>query len=440
MAQQERRDPADEAERSMLGGMLRRNASIHEAAGICEPGDLRTLAHQAICAAVYDIHGREGKPVDLVILSARLTRDGTLADCGGPDYLAGLWDAGGVGWNVRHHARIVADRAALRRLLAAGQAIQALAEAGHADPGELVAEAERLVFAVAQKRRQGEARHIEPILSEWLDSYDRRACSDGPTGVVPCVPGLSSVVPVFAGGELVLIAARPAVGKTAIALALARGAAEAGAGVLFCSLEMPAAQLAERLVAAESGADAQALRLGRVPMREMDRLMDARKLLGGLPVWIDDAPSQDAARICGTARRMAARHGLGLAVVDYAGLVKPADPKRPRHEQVGEVSATLKGLAKDLGIPVVLLSQLNREVEGRADGKPRLSDLRDSGSLEQDADTVILLHRPDITRDELALIVAKQRSGPTGEASCIFQRERLRFLDMPVPFPHGGAA
>jgi len=436
----ERREPGDEAERAMLGGMLRRNAAIHEAAAVCAPGDLRTHAHQVLYAAVLDIHGREGRPVDLVILAEYLGRQGTLAEVGGPVALAELWDAGGPGLNVRHHARIVAGRAALRRLLAAGQAVCALAEGGTGTAEEIVAEAERLVFAVAQRSRSQGERHLDSVLAAWEEEYDRRACADGTPGIEPCVPGLSSVVPGFMPGDLVILAARPAVGKTMAALALARGAAEAGHGVLFCSLEMPAEQLAERLLAGEAGADAQAVRLGRVPLALMDRLMGARKALGGLPVWIDDAASQDTLRIAGTARRLAARRGLGLVVVDYAGLVKPADPRRPRHEQVGEVSASLKALAKELKLPVLLLAQLNRELEGRGDGRPRLSDLRDSGSLEQDADTVVLLHRPDCTRDELSLIVAKQRSGPTGEASCLFDRERLRFRDNASPFAAGGAA
>jgi replicative DNA helicase len=435
-----RQQASDAAERSVLGSMLRCNSVILDAAQAAAEDDYATDQHRRLYRAIVEAHGSDGRPVDLVILAERLSRSGHLEDVGGPAYLASLWDAAPTAANWEHYARIVRERALMRRLAACAQAVAALAERPGGEADDAVEEAERLVFAVAQ-RQQGRAVRLDKALDEWEQGYDERATRGAVPGVEPGIPGLASVVPGFMPGELVIVAARPAVGKTAVALALARAAARNGTGVLFCSLEMPRGQLAERLIAAEARIDGQHLRLGTLPLSEVERMAGACRVLRGLPVWIDDAASQSVQRICGTARRLAARHGIGLVVVDYAGLIRPADPRRSRHEQVGHDSGALKALAKDLGVPVLLLAQLNREVTSRSDGKPRLSDLRDSGSLEQDCDTCVLLHQPDPSQDRLDFIVAKQRSGPTGECSARFIRPQLRFAEWDRgPFDDGRAA
>ncbi len=232
-----------------------------------------------------------------------------------------------------------------------------------------------------------------------------------------------------------VIGGRPSAGKTAFGLALAKGAAEAGTGVLFCSLEMPEVQIMERLVASEARVDARLLRAGRAAPAQVDDMLGAVRRISSLPGWTDDGGSQSAAHIAANARRLKASHGIGLVVVDYAGLMKMADPRRPRHEQVGECSRSLKALAKELSLPVILLCQLGRAAEGVT---PQLHHLKETGDLEQDADTVLLLHRPDVTRPELAVIVAKQRSGPTGECRTVFRRSQMRFEDPGVSVPEWG--
>jgi len=428
---------ADGAERSVLGSMLRLNRCIHDVERIVSEDDYAADAHRRLHRAILAIHGSDGKAVDLVILAERLGRTGELADVGGPTALAALWDAAPTAANAEHYARIVHERGTLRRLRSAGAAIVGLADLPRGDAGGAVAEAERLLYAVAQ-RQHGEARKLDGVLDEWEDAYRHREGQGAMAGVEPGVPALAALVPAFLPGQLIVVGARPGVGKTSIALAIMRAAAEAGTGVFLASLEMTRGEIAERLIAAEARVDGQRLTQGAVPLHEMDRVLDACRVLRALPCWIDDASSQTARRIAGTARRLVARRGVGLVVVDYVALMG-ADKGLDRREQVGGNGREMKALAKDLGVPVVLLSQINRESTHRADGKPRLSDLSESDTLGQDADKALLLHRPDPLTERLDIIVAKQRNGPTGEVSVRFVASQLRFAEW-HDSPFGGRA
>jgi replicative DNA helicase len=250
-----------------------------------------------------------------------------------------------------------------------------------------------------------------------------------PTGVAD----LDALTGGLQPGDLVVIAARPGVGKTGLALALVRHAAGLGHPALFCSIEMGRGELAARLLSAHTGVAGQLIRHGAVNASELRRLGDAVGEFAGLPAWIDDSPAQSVLRIAANARRLKRQRGLALVAVDYLQLVEPEERGVPRHEQVAAASRRLKALARELEVPLVALAQLNRESESRTDRRPRLSDLRESGQVEQDADVVVLLSRVEGRPDAILLDVAKQRNGPTGEAVVRFDRERMRFEEF-TPF------
>ncbi len=414
------------AERIVLGSIVRHNRLLPEVLSSLAPDDFAFDVHRRIYECVQEAHGTRGSPVDLVVLAEALQRKGWFAEIK-PSTLVQIWDAAPTGHNLEYYLGLVKDRSLARAL------VRALNEALHRcqhtrqPAAELLADAERALLALGGDKGERGPQRLREALRSWEEVFDVRCTSGEAGGIAPAIPGLGSVVPGFFPGNLIVLAARPGVGKTAAALAMARGAAEQGHNVYFVSLEMTNHELAERMVSAEARLDAQKLRLGRVVSEDILSLQEAIRLLEGLSVWLDDAPGQTAARVAARARRLKSRFGLGLLVVDYLGLVRANDPRRPRHEQVGEIAREMKALAADLGIPVLLLSQLNREPESRSDGRPRLSDLRDSGEIEQHANTVILLHCPDVTSNRLAFLVPKQRSGPTGEGEALFHREQLRF-------------
>lgn len=419
----------DAAERALLGSMLRRNEAIAEVAGIVQAGDYAARAHQFCHECIMRLGGK-GQPVDAVMLAGELERRGWLEDAGGRDAVFLLESLGSTGHNAAHYAATVRDKAMLRMLHDAAQRIAHMALRPSGSPAETLDESERMLHGLRDRRESGRLSHVRDVAARWGDAYDAKAVaarSGRPLAVRPAVPGLESLVPGFFGGELVIVGGRPGQGKTAVGLAMARGAMEQGRAVLFASLEMADVQLFERLVAAESGAVASRLRTASATTDEFMAAMDARDALAELPLWIDDGGRQGIAHVERQARRISRREPLGLVVVDYAGLVAPDDRRLPRHEQVSQVSRDCKLMAKELALPVLLLSQVRREAEDGAGRRPRLSDLRDSGSLEQDADTVILLHRPDEQSDLMELIVAKQRSGATGFVTAHFRRDRMRF-------------
>lgn len=424
----------DRAEEAVLGAMIRFNAAIAEVATLIEASDFRSDANQRIYSAIIEQHDGGRRPVDMVSLAELLHRKGWLEDIGGAVRIYDLYDAALTGANATHHAAIVRDRSLVRGLEHAAHGILGACSPQSAAASDLLEQAEQSVLALGERKAERGAALLALLLDEHEKEIERRAASGDAARVVPGIPSLGKIVPGFFPGELVIVAGRPSVGKTSVALALARMAAQSGTATLFCSMEMSSMQLMDRLVAAEGDIDAQRLRLGKLDNRDYEAIVDAGRVLRGLPLWLDDVPAQPARRVAATARRLKARHGLGMVVVDYLGLMKPEDAKRPRHEQVGQMAAAMKALAKELSIPVVLLGQLNREIEHRGgDTTPRLADLRESGDIEAHADTVILLHRPDLERDELLLVVGKQRSGPVGKVSVRFVRSRMRFEAIGLP-------
>jgi replicative DNA helicase len=430
------------AERGVLGSMLRDNATIGDVLQILRDEDLYSDAHQKIFRAVTDLFER-GVQVDLSALASLLRERGHLEDLGGTGYvyLAELWEAEPTGVNAVHHARTVRNKAIVRRLLHAAHEIvrDTTDETGPAD--ELLEAAESKIFAIAQLGVEGQTVSFAQMVDEmfaWIDEVhsNRDKVVNGlGTGFVD----LDRKTGGLRNGELTVVAAKTGIGKTAFGLSIARHAVvKEEQHVLFVSLEQTDLELTQRIFAAEAPIDQRCLRHGFLSQDDIDRLHDAGTSLRHIPLHVDDTPNQSMLRIAANARRLKMRHGLGLVVVDYLQLVEPSNRKEPRHEQVAGISRRLKMLARELRVPVLALAQLNRNVENRTDQKPRLSDLRESGGIEMDADAVYLLHdagaadrasanTPTPERIEIEVMVAKNRHGPTGTAVLLFEPKHMCF-------------
>lgn len=438
-----------DTERAVLGAMLRDNDTIADLLPIVRAEDFATDAHQTIfrtLVALWDA----GKPADAVTAGETVLREGHWQNVGGAVYLAKLLDASPAAANGPYYARIVRDRGTLRRLAAVGHTIARSAEAAEQDAEHILEEAERSVFAVGEIGAEGQTHSLGESIFEVFKQSDAAASrGGGVTGVPTGFMDLDELTSGLHPRELVILAARPSVGKTAMCLAFIRNALVRGIPVFFASLEQSRVELAMRLLCSESGVNSHRLRSGRLTAEDTHLLADSSEKLHSLPLHIDDAPNQSLIRIAANARRLKRRHGIGLVVVDYLQLIEPENRKDPRHEQVGQCSRRLKGLARELDVPLLALAQLNRAVEDRAGQRPRLSDLRESGSIEADADTVMLLHKDapeardkfnDTIRlvDEIEVIVAKQRNGPTGDVTLAYRKDCMRFEDFAgTPFDRG---
>ncbi len=436
-----------EAERSVLGSLLRDNRAIEEVALMLRAEDFYADAHQRIYPIMLALH-EKGGAVDLVILAEAVKRQGFLDDVGGYGYLAQIFDAAPTAANVAYYARIVRDKAKVRNLIHAATEILSSAYNQSRSADDLLETAERSILALADMGSAGLAVPIGPAVDEFLDGVGRiQANPDGSLpGLATGISDLDALTGGLQGGSLMVVGARPSVGKTAIATAVARTVAMENLNVLFCSLEQPRKQIAGRIVAATAGVDGHKLRHGALTMEDCERLTEARQILFPMPLWVDDGSRQSMLRISSNARRIHRKHGLSLVIVDYLQLVAPEDSRSPRQEQVAGISRRLKELAKELDVPVIALAQLNRESEARQGGRPKLSDLRESDAIAQDADMVLLLHRaadgdraPGGTR-VLELIMAKNREGPIGEFEVFFDTKRMVFRDADQnPFTSEGA-
>jgi replicative DNA helicase len=415
------------AEQSVLGAMLRDNASIGDVLALLTARHFLVAPHPEVFAALVALWDA-GRPADLVTLADELKRRGRVAEVGYA-YLSELWDAAPLAANAPHYAALVRDAAVARFLAEAAAEIQAEALDPPGPAQELVESAERRIYAVAENLgAASEAADLAEALGAASDRIDRRV-SGRERGLSTGLQGLDDLTGGLHPGELVLLAARPSAGKSALALSIARHAAlSCGAPAAFVSLEMSRADLGERVLVALSGVDGQRVRHGWLSADEVAALVRARGSVPAGAMWVSDEPGQTALRVAAAARRLQRRHGIRLLVVDYLQLVEPEDRRANRNEQVSAVSRRLKLLALELRIPVLALAQLNREVEHRTDREPRLADLRDSGSLEQDADVVLLLWAPPAVNDfpnpgdVIECVVAKQRNGPLGRALLRFRR------------------
>ncbi len=363
-----------------------------------------------------------------------------LADVGGPAYLAELWDAAPTAANAEYYARIVRDKGITRSLIHASTEIlrDAYDQAYPAD--QLLEAAERQVLEIAQLGVTGQTISLEDALKDAYARIDQRTSrahvttSGVPTGYID----LDEKTAGLQANELIILAARPSVGKTSFGLNIARHViVEERLPVFFVSLEQSRIELAERLLCCQARVDSHRLRTGRLSSEDMDRLLAAGDVLRQAKLFIDDTPSQGMLRVAANARRLQRRHDIRLVVIDYLQLIEPENRRDPRQEQVAQISRRLKYLARELKLPVLALAQVNRSSEDRQDHRPRLADLRESGSIEQDADTVLLLHRPgkfDGGQEDnvIEVIIGKQRNGPTGEITLAYLKQFMRFENYAV--------
>ena len=440
-----------EAEKSVLGSVLRDNQVLSELLQIIRADNFYFDAHQKIFQLILDLYN-EGKPVDLVILHEGLKARKQLEDVGGVAYLTELWDFAPTAANAEYYARIVRDKALVRNLIHTSTELLRDAYDGVTGADELLGQAERKILEIAEKGTTGETHSLDKTLIETFNRIDDRASKAhlSVTGIGTGYVDLDNMTAGLHANELVIIAARPSVGKTAFALNVVRHViVEERAPVFFVSLEMSRLELAERLLCCQGRVDSHRLRKGTLNSDEIAKLMAAGDTLRGnatqgwVKLFIDDSPAQTMLRISANARRLKLRHDIKLVVIDYLQLIEPENRRDPRQEQVAQISRRLKFLAKELQMPVIALAQVNRASEDRQDHKPRLSDLRESGSIEQDADTAMLLHRPgkfDGGQEDnvLEIIIAKQRNGPTGEITLAYLKQYMKYENFAADAAIGG--
>jgi replicative DNA helicase len=424
------------AEQGILGAMLRDNAVIDEVVGSLSAEAFYGDAHMRIFRAIVALHD-DGKRADLVTVAEELKRRGEIDDIGGYPYLALLWDAVPAPAASPQHVKIVRDTGVSRAVIHACTEIQRDAYDGM-PADELVEAAERKVFAIAESAVTGEVADAPQVVAEVFDHIDACKAGRGNAG------GLKTGFVDFdnkTGGlhdsSLVLLAARPSVGKTSLGAGITLNLILDGRPVFFASLEQTRGELMERMMCCRAKVDSHALREGLLGADDIRRLGIAGEEIRRCPLTIDHGGRQTVLRIAANARRMKRRKGLAAVFIDYLQLIEPPDRRVKRYEQVGEISRRLKAMAKELAVPVVAMCQLNREPENRADGKPQLSDLRESGSLEMDADCVVLMSRAAQEKNVIVLDVAKNRNGPTGEVRLTYLPKWTRFENYVGP-PLGG--
>ena len=427
-----------DAEQSTLGGMLLSQEAVAEVFETVSGVDFYAPKHELIFNAILILFGR-GEPTDVIAVTDELNKQGNLVKAGGADYLHSLTGYVPTAANAGYYAKIVADKAILRRLIEAGTRI---AQAGYESQGEvedLVNQAQAEIYKVASQSSREDYVPLSDSLEAAIHEIEGAQKRGGElTGVPTGFTDLDAYTHGLHPGQLVIVAARPAVGKSTFALDLARNASvKHNQATIFFSLEMGRAEIAMRLMSAESSIYLQSMRKGTVTDADWTRLAAVRGRINDAPLYIDDSPNMSLVEIRAKCRRLAQQVDLKLVVIDYIQLMSSGKKVESRQQEVSEFSRALKLLAKELGLPVVALSQLNRQAEQAKDKKPELSHLRESGSLEQDADVVVLLHREGIYEKdhpragEADLILAKQRNGPTGTVVVAFHGQYSRFVNMP---------
>jgi replicative DNA helicase len=425
------------AEQCVLGSMLLSKDAIADVIEAVRGTDFYKPAHETVYEAILDLYGR-GEPADAVTVSAELQRSGELGRIGGAPYLHTLIASVPSAANASYYAAIVREKAILRRLVEAGTKVTQLGYAGDGDVDDVVDRAQAEVYGVTDKRGSEDYRPLSEIMEATLDEIEAIGSRGGQMiGVPTGFADMDSLTNGLHPGQLIVVAARPGVGKSILALNLARSASIHNdlTSVIF-SLEMSRTEITMRLLSAEARVPLQHMRQGSMSDDDWARL--ARKMgeVSGAPLFIDDSPNMTLMEIRAKCRRLRQRHDLKLVLIDYLQLMTSGKRVESRQVEVSEFSRNLKLLAKELEVPVVAVAQLNRGPEQRTDKRPMLSDLRESGSIEQDADMVILLHREDAYERESSrpgeadFIVAKHRNGPTANLTVAFQGHYQRFVDM----------
>jgi replicative DNA helicase len=437
--QGERTPPHDLlAEQSALGGMMLSNDAVADVTEVVRGVDFYLPKHEVVFDAILNLYSH-GEPTDVIAVTDELTKTGLLPRAGGAEYLHTLTSLVPTAANAGYYASIVAEKAVLRRLVEAGTRIVQMGYASEGEVTDLVNNAQAEIYGVTGGL---DSEDYIPLVDAIHDAVEEIEMARGRDGQLAGVPTgfaeLDSLTNGLHGGQLIIVGARPAMGKSTLALDFARTAAvHHKLPTIFFSLEMGRSEIATRLLSAESGIPMHVLRKGNMDERDWTRLASVRGDIGDAPLFIDDSPNMTLVEIRAKCRKLSQRVGLKMVVVDYLQLMTSGKKVESRQQEVSEFSRALKLLAKELGVPIVALAQLNRGPEQRADKRPALADLRESGSLEQDADIVILLHREAAyERDhpragEADLIVAKHRNGATDEIAVAFQGMYSRFADMP---------
>lgn len=435
-----------EAERGLLGSILVDNSVFDDIADRLSPDHFYLDSHRRIYAAIKQLHDQGKHGFDAVTIAEALDKKGELADCGGPDYLVEILDGVPNAAHARYYADIVREKSLQRRLISVCTEILRNAYDESKPIEDLLNLAEREIFSILEQQEGTEKLELREILLEAFDRIQKRMELRGSvTGVSTGFRDLDARTNGLQPAELVILAARPSMGKTAFVLNLAEAIADRSQkGVMVFSLEMSRHELSERFICIRGKLDMQKLRKGDLEDHEYDLLMRTFQELSELPVFIDDQGGRNMSQINAICRRLKRRSNLGAVIIDYLQLVEPEDKRAPREQQIAGITRRLKFMAKELEVPVIALAQLNRGVELREDKRPKLADLRESGAIEQDADIVMFLHRPEMYDPEdspgvAEIIVAKHRNGPTGIVKLGFKKQFMQFEDfVPLDEPAGG--
>lgn len=430
-----------EAEEAVLGSMLMDADAIPKVAPFLRPDDFYREKHSWIFEALLNLHER-GEPADMLTVVDELERIERLSNVGGPAAINELVLRVPTALHVEYYGRIVERNAVLRRLIQAAEQIAQLAyQESDADISEVIDRAESILFAVSQHRLTGAMIPIQQILGDFYEQVERLYMDRHTVGLPTGFVDLDRLLGGFQPGDLIVLAARPSMGKTALSLSITeRVAISQKARVAFFSLEMSGEQLVQRLISSRTGVGTQKLRVGPISDNDMDLIIREIDTLRNTRIFIDESLAISPMEMRTKARRVASEHGLDLVVVDYLQLMRGGTRTENRVQEISYISRSLKALARELNVPVLALSQLSRQVENRAEKIPMLSDLRESGSIEQDADVVMFIYRDEVynkntDRQNLAeIIVAKHRNGPIGSIDLRFVKEQAKFTDLETGF------
>jgi len=442
MAPEGRDRPANlDAERAVLGSILLKPDVCDDVALVIRAEDFSDEALQTLYRHLIDLHDA-GKRIDATIVVERLKTQGDFERIGGAGMIADVVQAVPHAAHATHYAAIVRDKSILRSLIDAGTDILRDAYDAADEPREILARAEAGIFAILEHRSSTEAKSIQSVLEDVMVRMDARMKHEHAIGGVETgFTDLDTLCGGLHNSELIILAARPSMGKTAFAMNIAEHVAIGlRRPVLFVSLEMACLELADRLLCSSAQVNGHRLRNGTISQEDRRRLVQKSSEIGAAPLYIDDTPGRTLTEIAAVARRLKRKQELSLVVIDYLQLIEPDNPRDPRQEQVARIARRLKMMSRELDIPVLCLAQLNRQAEASRDNRPRLNHLRESGAIEQDADVVMFVHREEYyqsndedrerVKGQAEIIVAKQRNGPTDDVKLLWQQDYTRFVNL----------
>ncbi len=424
------------AEQSVLGSVLLHNEAIDEVADFLQAAHFYSTHHQTIYAAILKLHEQGVRGIDAVTLAEELDKRQELEGVGGVRYILEILETVPHAAHVKYYAEIVRDKYIQRSLTNVCTDVLRECYDGVTDTADVLTQAERGIFSILEQQETGTRLSMDEIMLDTMERINSRLGKEGNiSGLSTGFTDLDRQTNGFQPSELVILAARPSMGKTAFVCNIAAWVAGAGnTGVLIFSLEQSKLELAERFLCIHARLDGHKVRKGQLDQAERHALLNAASELSKYQLFIDDSPGRTVGQISAICRRLKRRNNLGLVIIDYLQLIEPEDKKANREQQIAQTTRRLKGIAKENDLPLIALSQLNRGVELREDKRPRLADLRESGAIEQDADIVMFLHRPDAYNPEdrpgeAEVVVAKHRSGPTGIVTLRWRRESMSFED-----------